>query len=393
VDDTDDRSERAVNELLRELEPGQDRLLRLIAESFLKLGRWPYFDYVDGVLEGDALDARSLLASLPRWAGSWQYGLVWAQGSAVNPRVDQEIALTVAGLARCRPEADALIDAYLSMLRFLDDRRRAKDPHPMLVRKAEVSVADLMAALGTRGVDAQPPSLGWQGLARQLRQLVEHEPGVRGALELTGSPDSDNWACSPQSDLRPFGQVTSVEGYLHAVADIALPPASAQEPAFPSSLGLPEAIDFLDAVWRLHFDDHLFQLPGARKTEELGLDSATTEEFESRVSALADLIARLKVAGAEKILALDRLKEFLPPHLPDNASRARVEAAIRTLRRINHVRRGGQHQGAADVRTSAFQALGIPFPPDDWGSAWASIQARAVEAFNAIREEIQAAWP
>jgi hypothetical protein len=313
----------------------------------------------------------------------------------VAPRVDQEINLTVGGLAQCRPETDRVIDVFLSTLNILDAQRRKAVPTPHAVATSSISVPDLIGALEGRGVDVGGPS-GWKQSIGQLRQLLGHEP-VWGTMSVTGGVDSLDWTCTPQSDLRLFAPVADVGDYLRYVAEFTLPPVFVPPPTHPSTLLLPEAVDFLDVVWKGQFDGHLFALPGAKRTSELGLACATPDEFESRISAFADLVARMKLpgdgeGGLKREGSLKRLEDFLLPKLPEGGSRERTAEAIRRLRYVNDVRRGGQHHGVAEARADAFRAPGIAFPPSDWGAAWADIQVMAVDAFSAIREEIQATW-
>lgn len=48
-----------------------------------------------------------------------------------------------------------------------------------------------------------------------------------------------------------------------------------------------------------------------------------------------------------------------------------------------------QHSGIEHRGVSALIQLGIEYPIIDWQSAWTTIQWRTIDAFNALREEIQ----
>jgi hypothetical protein len=72
------------------------------------------------------------------------------------------------------------------------------------------------------------------------------------------------------------------------------------------------------------------------------------------------------------------------------AGRERVLRAKDTLKAVNYIRVGAQHGSAVAKAASAFNELGIDYPPLGWGSAWETVQARTIEALDAIREEIQA---
>jgi hypothetical protein len=67
-----------------------------------------------------------------------------------------------------------------------------------------------------------------------------------------------------------------------------------------SPLGLPEQLDVLDAYWRLSFGKRfrLLDLTTATGTASLALPCDSRAEFESRLSALADIIDKLRVDEA-----------------------------------------------------------------------------------------------
>jgi len=57
----------------------------------------------------------------------------------------------------------------------------------------------------------------------------------------------------------------------------------------------PESIDFLNAVWRVQFKDKLFHLSVATAIVQLSLPCAAVEEFWARISALCDVLDRMRV--------------------------------------------------------------------------------------------------
>src|SRR4051812_32174130 len=62
--------------LLEPLNAEQQRLVDVVAEAFLaEEYRWPYFDYVEGALDDEGLDAIEVLGSFPS-IGRWGYGAV-----------------------------------------------------------------------------------------------------------------------------------------------------------------------------------------------------------------------------------------------------------------------------------------------------------------------------
>ena len=166
------------------------------------------------------------------------------------------------------------------------------------------------------------------------------------------------------------------------------------EPAvtFHSPFTLPAAIDYLDAVWRLRFANHLVSPPGVERSARLAFTATSAEEADSRFSALAELLKGLNVPGVEGIGGhpLARLGPFLESKLPDE-SHDRIREAVALLDAARQVRAGAQHAGARSKSIDAFTLLGLGFPVYDWPAAWEHVQVVAATAFDSIRDEIQAA--
>jgi hypothetical protein len=58
-------------------------------------------------------------------------------------------------------------------------------------------------------------------------------------------------------------------------------------------MALPDALDHLDLAWRLATGEHLVRVPRAAIAAKLTQPTASAEGFESRCSALADLLGSL----------------------------------------------------------------------------------------------------
>lgn len=127
-------------------------------------------------------------------------------------------------------------------------------------------------------------------------------------------------------------------------------------PMIPSSpLALSEAFDFLDAVWRLAFGKHksLMRLKNATDIAKLAQPCATRADFESGVSALADVLKLMTIpddllAEESRRIAqeqtLKRLEACLQAHLNADDYPS-CERAIGVLRTVNSVRAAFQHSG------------------------------------------------
>jgi hypothetical protein len=167
-----------------------------------------------------------------------------------------------------------------------------------------------------------------------------------------------------------------------------------------SPLGLAESFDMLDAVWRLAFgkNKRLVAPNTVFGPAGLSLGCANRAEFESRLSALADLIGRLKVDAS--LLApnlapdaikgsLDGLEQCLKFKLPA-AQHPAITDAIGTIRRVSQARNAIQHgitEGGG--LTARLRTLGIHDAPPNWAGAWDSIRLQTANALTIIRNELR----
>jgi hypothetical protein len=153
---------------------------------------------------------------------------------------------------------------------------------------------------------------------------------------------------------------------------------------------LAAALDYFNAVWQLHFDQKkpIIRLSGAERIARLVYEVNTAEEFSSQVSCIADILKNMQVSGEGRI-PLVRLQVSLKSRLPaDSASR--VDNAVDHLRYVADVRNAMfQHSGTEHRGINALGQLGIEYPITDWQAAWATVQHRTIDAFNALREEVQ----
>jgi hypothetical protein len=172
-----------------------------------------------------------------------------------------------------------------------------------------------------------------------------------------------------------------------------------------SPLGLPEQFDVLDAYWRLRFGSrqHLIDLHTITGAASLALSCGSRADFESRLSALADIIDRLVVddallpamTEAERKAqikgSLDKLQGALLHQLPAH-HRAGIERAVLTLRRVRQARNAIQHGTARDGGlTAKLRELGIHDAPPNWGDAWDIIRVQVSDALGDLRNELSRA--
>src|SRR6266540_1654157 len=170
------------------------------------------------------------------------------------------------------------------------------------------------------------------------------------------------------------------------------------EPISPFSL--PEAFESLDAFWRLAFGKtKRLAVPGTfTGAAALSHDCTSRPEFESRLSALADTIDKLKVdksllpsslADDEIKGSLDGLEKCLLHQLPV-AHHPAIANALQTLRRVRQARNAIQHgisQGGG--LTAKLRELGIHDAPPNWAGAWDSVRVQTINALTVIRDELR----
>jgi hypothetical protein len=163
-----------------------------------------------------------------------------------------------------------------------------------------------------------------------------------------------------------------------------------------SPLALPEALDFLDTAWRVAFGKRhaLLRLRDTTSVAKLSQPCTTRADFESQLSALADILKAMDIPDAllsktrelPKDQTLTRLLDCLQTRL-EESDYQEVERAVSTLRTVNDVRVALQHSGASRELPTTLAKLGIPYPPQ-WRDAWDRIRAATIEALRVVREKV-----
>jgi hypothetical protein len=349
---------------------------------------WPIFQYVERVLSRQhELEARELIAeapSIPLGTGSGRYGWLHADRSSMALQPGDKVRLTIAGMAQV-PAAAAEVDAFLQMLALLVERERGLVAHPTEVQEAEVWSGEIRKRIEQRWVIGDDDNL------TAFTQLIRHEPLI-WLCQVTAT-ESGAWHVRPSPFIRRFAGVTSAAEYVDRLVDAVGLRVEPPAPLYPSSLSLPEAIDYLNAVWRLTIGsgEALFRVSRAEAPAKLALECASVDELESRLSAFAGILSQIRLPGQEGDKKLIDLRGFLQQRL-DRASSERTTVAVDDLRAVVALRVWRQHPGAAVDKAArdAAQRLGFALPSDDWGGAWQHLRTRSVSALAAIREEVEA---
>jgi hypothetical protein len=383
---------------LREpLSPEQHHLLQAIFEPFDQTGSWPIWQYVDLTLDGRfGLDARDVLASLPvardpnpaRWSS--RYELTWRMDSHMEPQPDSRIALTVAGL-RYMPQAESLLGAFLTAVQYLVERQRDLVPSPDTVVEATVTSEEIAKQILTASIagTSAPPV---DATMLKVRQVLGHEPFLWSAISQP-DPAKPDWTLQVPAVLRGYRDVTTIDDYLDRLLELVAPAGTEAPVAWsPGALDIPNAVGYLDAVWKNRTGSRLFVNLDPASIARLTQGCSSEDEFNSLMTALADVLGRVVRPGQAappQQTALETVRDYLASALDGDAA-DRVTGALDRLIRLRRIRVSAQHSDARHRAVTAFQEIGLPFPPHSWEHAWAHIAVQARSALDVIREEIHA---
>lgn len=235
--------------------------------------------------------------------------------------------------------------------------------------------------------------------ARQMQQLgllAQHEPPTLGHVVGLGDNiagiDEGTWRLEVPAAIVAYADVVTVHDYLNRLAQEIDPPQVPFAHSGPSPFSIPEAVSFLDAVWHSHVGRSLFVNVDPARAASLLYEAHTPDEFDSRCSALADVLYRIEVPPDDglqrkRISPVMLLRQWLERRgLPEGPAR-RVDETMLTLSKIINIRVGGQHAADRRKQVEAFQELGLVYPPTDWEAAWGALRQSAVYALAAIRED------
>jgi hypothetical protein len=359
----------------------QQLALDLVAGIYLQHRRWPAWVWLDEQLERRGLNGAAVFTSFPR-EFSVGYSPIGPRREPA-PSPDNQIWLTIAGLKQANIARD-LVSATLMLIDALGTGRQAihLDPFngvpPSLTRDI-VFTNPLLAARVTL-FGAMPI------------EILGREPAT---WHCRFSPATEDWESVELSPaVRRFAGVQSSDDYMERLA-LMLSHSEVSDPQSGSPFPLPDAIDYLDAVWHRRFQTPLVQAPGVARSAKLAGAASNSDEAATCLSALAELLKGLRLTGTPGDgggHSLDRLEPFLDSNLPEE-SRERVHDAIATLNAARKIRAGSQHVSAQSQALEAFALLKIGFPVYDWPRAWQQVQAAVAHAFDVIREELQASMP
>ncbi len=297
-----------------------------------------------------------------------------------NLQPKDELALTVAGMSHV-PDASDEVQVFLDALAYMIERERANLPAPTDTEPPSLSAGELRNGLAGRW------ELDAVALA-SIRDTLNREPATWNTHLLA---HDEAWEATLSPFMRAYAGLTTPREYLERVVEVLAPAGPAPEPLYPSALSLPEALDYLNTVWRLHTARPLLRITRAEAAAKLALDCASADEFDSRLSALCGILDGLQLPDGDGHKLTD-LNEYLARALPEE-SVGRAQGAVDDLRALFALRVWRQHPGAEQRATEAIQRLGLVLPIPDWGETWRHLQAMAVAALSALREEVERLVP
>ncbi|MCG8914898.1 hypothetical protein L6E12_03725 [Actinokineospora sp. PR83] len=380
------------------LEPPTDehrRLLRLIADVYRKYDyRPPAWEYIQHEFDKIGVDALSVLNSLPFVGSNRPYGKYSTILSNQNPMIastwsNQEnigpivaFDLTIAGRWHSGDaEQHRRAEEFIVVLKDLVKLRLSFDIPPGGLANTRMTWQEMHQKMPHIPVD----------VVEKFQQIAKTEPVFRRAF-LGTYEGSDGWSLELQRGLALYAGIESVEAYIARVIELLTPESVVTEPITPSALGLHEALDYLNVVWRLNFDKNLLQPISNERTARLAFDVHTRDEFSSQLSSLSELIKLMIVPGNSSAYKtpLERIIPFVSSKRQlDPAALDRMKTAIETLRAVQSVRNSlGQHTGTEHRGVTSLSALSLSYPITDYHGAWNTIRLRTIEALAVLREEI-----
>ena len=353
-------------------------LLRVAADGYAAAGgSWPCWQWVRQQLWiQHGLDAEEILGGLPTWEYDYRPVRLGYRGQPV-PKIADEVPLSIHGMSYVCSAAlpvQRLVDAFLAALKTAVVVQRGIKPEPTQPVELKVPGDDF-----TRTVNM---AAGTELSADQLFGLLGGEP----ATWLGASQQNGQWTWDlTNARLTPYAEVRTVDDYLVRLDALVALPRQPVLPEYLPAMVLPEAFDHLGLAWRIATGQHLFHVPRAAVPAKLAQPAASAEEFESRCSALCDMLKSFDFPGEGG--SLNNMKARLSDLLGDEAT-GRAHAPVDTLRWIFVLRAGQQHHGADTGAERARTALGLTQFGSDWTAAWEHLRARVVQALAIIREEI-----
>jgi hypothetical protein len=297
-----------------------------------------------------------------------------------SPPAGAQVGLTIAGMRPMRQMASK-VEMFLDALQYLVQKERSFDPSPTQVQTVVATSTEIGAHLATPSPRRHitPTTMSF------IRDQLQTEPSTWSCQ--IPQPLADEWTVRLSPFLRRYVGLLDADDYVQRVIEQISPAAVGFPVLYPTGLALPEAIDYLNAVWRLRCQQPLFRVSRAESAAKLALPCNGADEFDARLSALCSIIDVANLPDRPENKLTD-LATYLSSQLPEDSS-YRTAEAIDDLRAIFDLRVWRQHSGTEGRLRRGMRRLGVELPTYDWDAAWNLIAHRCVAALNAIREEAE----
>jgi hypothetical protein len=367
-----------LNGLRDELDEDQKTLVGVVWEVFAQHGEFPKFFYVEHALRtrDRRLDATTILKSFP-WVGSVgtpRYRAVgWGGESWAHADQNGDVWLNLAGLLHVHdnPLKDAICRGLLAFMRSATRARDAILNSPFSM--PEISV-DMIMATREEGVD--------QNYVPYMSVIANREWLAFGSFQkATGTG---------QLGFLTSADFNTLDEYVEAVTEALTVPQPPTTMALSEPRALLRALNFLDVTAELVLGHPLVNRPPMDRSALLAQDAANENDFVNGMAVLTEVLRDLRVPGRTPSFAVGRLGACLARELP-TIDQVAVERATELLDQIRIVRNSSIHPKPDTRLLEAHHALGLPFPVQDFTTAWDSVRGHAEQAVLRLQEEIQSA--
>ncbi|MER7921831.1 MULTISPECIES: hypothetical protein [unclassified Streptomyces] len=207
------------------LDDAQLTLLKVMAEPFLKDGQWPFWRYVDGMMDHLGYDdAEQVLKSLPVVGSTGpigaSYGLTWYDRARLAD--DSRPALTAAAGLHSPELRHFFGDNFISVLQYLIKHQRAIVPSPDQSEDTYVNSEQFKRDF---------PAVTDEFVAA-LPGVFEREPVLRRGYRPWGS-DPGSWQFLLHKWLKEYRGVDDLSGYVERVSELTMAANNITIPASP----------------------------------------------------------------------------------------------------------------------------------------------------------------
>lgn len=259
-------------------------LLRVVALGYDQAaGVWPCWQWVKQQLWLQDRDAEEILQGLPTWRHG--YRSVRAGNYGQLPDNGDAVPLTVYGMANTvLPSMRHLVRGFLTAVNVGLDMQRRIAPSVTQPVELKMSGEDFIRDVNGRA--------NLQLSVEQLFGVLRGEPATWRGVSQNGG----QWGWD-LTDIRltPYAGLQNEQDYLRRLEETVGLQAVSPSPVILPPMALPDALDHLDLAWRLATGEHLVRVPRAAMAAKLTQPVISIEEFESRCSALSDLLGSLNL--------------------------------------------------------------------------------------------------